>query len=172
MKRRSIVKRVAGVVVVLGVVLGVGSRASANELSAAQFPRAQTAIEGVWLPIVTITDCQTQAVIATFPAMEIYLGGGGYVGFGAVTKSDQVGLGAWRHVGGRNYRAEYQFMTYGFPIETPESPADGNLLVVSEAIRLNAAGTAFTSTSTADLVDSAGNVLVRSCGHREAKRLQ
>src|SRR5687767_4882196 len=99
MKTRSIVTRVAGVLVVLGALLGVSSRASANEQAAAQFPRAQAAIEGVWLPIVTITDCQTQAVIATFPSMEIYLGGGGYVGFGAVTKSDQVGLGAWRHVG-------------------------------------------------------------------------
>jgi hypothetical protein len=172
METRRIVKRVAGVAVVLGALLGADSRALAEEQSAARFPRAQAAIEGVWLPIVTITDCQTQAVIATFPGMEIYLAGGGFVGFGAVTKSDQVGMGAWRHVGGRNYQAEFQFLTYGFPFETPSSPPDGNLLQVSETIRLNAAGTAFTSTSTADLLDAAGNVLARTCGHREARRLQ
>jgi hypothetical protein len=177
METRRIVTRVAGVVVVLGALLGAGSGALASQQasqqqSADRFPRAQVAIEGVWLPIVTITDCETQAVIATFPAMEIYLAGGGYVGFGAVTKSDQVGMGAWRHVGGRNYRAEYQFFTYGFPFETPDSPPDGNLLEVSETIRLNAAGTAFTSITTADLLDSAGNVLARTCGRREARRLQ
>jgi hypothetical protein len=173
MKTTRIVTRVTGVIVALGALLGVGSGAlAATEQSADRFPRAQAAIEGVWLPTVTITDCQTQAVIATFPAMEIYLGGGGYVGFGAVTKSDQVGMGAWRHVGGRNYRAEYQFVTYGFPFDSPDSPPDGNLLKVSETIRLNAAGTAFTSTSTADLLDADGNVLARTCGHREARRLQ
>ena len=79
-------------------------------------------IEGVWLPIVTITDCQTQAVIATFPSMEIYVRGRGYVGFGAVRQSDQIGMGAWRHVGGRMYTAQYQFFNYtpfGAPDGTP-----------------------------------------------------
>jgi len=34
--------------------------------------------------------------------MEIYVRGGGFLGFGAVQKSDQVGMGAWRHDGGTN----------------------------------------------------------------------
>jgi hypothetical protein len=171
METRRILTRTVGVVVACGALLGAGSMALANQQSADRFPRAQAAIEGVWLPTVTITDCDTQAVIATFPAMEVYLAGGGYVGFGAVTKSDQVGMGAWRHVGGRNYKSQYHFMTYGFPFETPDSPPDGNVLEVSETIRLNPAGTAFTSTSTATLLDPAGNVIVRTCGHREARRL-
>ena len=129
------------------------------------------AIEGVWLPIVTITDCQTQAVIATFPSMEIYVRGGGYVGFGAVTQSDQIGMGAWRHAGGRKYTAQYQFFNYT-PFGAPDGTPDGTLLRVSATIRLNAAGTEFSSSQTAEVVDAAGNVLAQVCGTRTATRLQ
>ena len=108
MTTRQIVARAAGVIVA-AVLLGAGNVARANEQSGDQGARA---IEGVWLPIVTITDCQTQAVIATFPSMEIYVRGGGYIGFGAVTQSDQIGMGAWRHTGGGNYTAQYQFFGY------------------------------------------------------------
>ena len=37
---------------------------------------------------------------------------GGTVAFGAVQKSDKVGMGDWRHVGGRNNLNEYQFLGY------------------------------------------------------------
>ena len=105
--------------------------------------------------------------------MEIYVRGGGYVGFAAVQKSDQVGMGAWRHIGGRNYISEYRFFGYApAPVGAPDGAPDGTLLKVSAAIRLSAAGTAFTSSQAADLLDPAGNVLARICGTRHATRLQ
>ena len=96
----------------VGALLGAGDRLQANDDSDRAAREQARRIEGVWLPIVTIRDCQTQAVITTFPSMEIYVRGGGFVGFGAVQKSDQVGMGAWRYVGGRNYISEYQFFGY------------------------------------------------------------
>ena len=103
MKTKQIVTRAAGVIVVVGALFGAGTVTQANEQSGHSGSKAQArAIEGVWLPIVTITDCQTQAVITTFPSMDIYVRGGGFLGFGAVRQSDQIGMGAWRHVGGRN----------------------------------------------------------------------
>ena len=167
MTTRQIVARAAGVIVA-AVLLGAGDVARANEQSGDQGARA---IEGVWLPIVTITDCQTQAVIATFPSMEIYVRGGGYIGFGAVTQSDQIGMGAWRHTGGGNYTAQYQFFGYT-PFGAPNGTPDGTLLRVSATVQLNAAGTAFTSATTAEVVDTAGNVLAQTCGTRTATRLQ
>ena len=154
--------------------LDAGDRLQANDDSADRAAREQARrIEGVWLPIVTVTDCETQAVIATFPSMEFYVRGGGFVGFGAVQKSDQVGMGAWRHDGGRNYVSQYNFFGYApAPPGAPDGAPDGTLLKVSSTIRLNAAGTAFSSSETADLLDYAGNVLARICGHREATRLQ
>ena len=86
---------------------------------------------------------------------------------------DQVGMGAWRHDGGRNYVSQYNFFGYApAPPGAPDGAPDGTLLKVSSTIRLNAAGTAFSSSETADLLDYAGNVLARICGHREATRLQ
>jgi hypothetical protein len=172
METRQIVARAAGVIVVVGALFGVGTATQANEHSGDHSSKAGArGIEGVWLPIVTITDCQTQAVIATFPSMEIYVRGGGYIGFGAVRQSDQIGMGAWRHAGGRNYIAQYQFFNYT-PFGAPDGTPDGTLLRVSATVQLNAAGTEFSSSQTADVVDAAGNVLAQVCGTRTATRLQ
>ena len=172
MKTRQIVARAAGVIVAVGALLGAGNVAQANEQSGDRALKAQArAIEGVWLPIVTITDCQTQAVIATFPSMDIYVRGGGLIGFGAVRQSDQIGMGAWQHAGGRNYTSQYQFFGYT-PFGAPDGTPDGTMLRVSATIRLNAAGTAFVGSQTAYVVDFAGNVLAQICGTRTATRLQ
>jgi hypothetical protein len=164
--------RTAGLILMAGAVLGAGDRLQANDQSVDQAATEQARrIEGVWLPVVTITDCQTHAVLATFPSMDLYVRGGGFVGFGAVKQSDQIGFGAWHYVGGRRYTAEYQFFNYT-PAGAPDGTPDGTLLKVSAAIRLNVAGTAFTSSETADVVDAAGNTLARVCGARTATRLQ
>jgi hypothetical protein len=173
MNKRQVVARTAGMILMVGALLVAGDRLQANDASDRADSEQARRIEGVWLPIVTITDCQTQAVIATFPSMEIYVRGGGYVGFGAVQKSDQVGMGAWRHAGGRKYISEYQFFGYApAPVGAPDGAPDGTLLKVSAEIRLNAAGTAFTSSQTADVLDLDDNVLARICGTRKATRLQ
>ena len=172
MKTRQIVARAAGVIVAVGALLGAGNVAQANEQSGDHGSKAQArAIEGVWLPIVTIRDCQTQAVITTFPSMDIYVRGGGFLGFGAVRQSDQIGMGAWRHAGGRTYTAQDQFFNYT-PFGAPDGTPDGTLLRVSTTIRLNAAGNAFASSETSVVVDAAGNVLAQVCATRTATRLQ
>ena len=173
MNKRQVVARTAGMMLMVGALLGAGDRLQAqNDSDRGASDQAQR-IEGVWLPIVNITDCQTQAVIVTFPSMEIYVRGGGFIGFGAVQKSDQVGMGAWRHVGGRNYVSEYQFFGYApAPVGAPDGAPDGTLLKVSAKIRLSADGTAFTSSETGDVLDPAGNVLAKVCGSRHATRLQ
>lgn len=173
MTKRQLVGRAAGMMLMVGALLGGGARLQANDSSDQATKKEVRRIEGVWLPIVTITDCQTEAVVATFPSMEIYVRGGGYIGFGAVQKSDQVGMGAWRHVGGRTYVSEYQFFGYApAPVGAPDGAPDGTLLKVSATIRLSADGRSFTSSETADVLDTAGNVLARVCGSRQATRLQ
>ena len=170
MNKKQVVARTAGMMVMVGALLGGGDRLQADQESAAE--QAQR-IEGVWLPIVNITDCQTQAVLVTFPSMEIYVRGGGFIGFGAVQKSDQVGFGAWRHVGGRNYVSEYQFFGYNpAPGGAPDGAPDGTMLKVSGRLRLSADGTTFTSSQTGEVLDFAGHVLAQVCGTRTATRLQ
>ena len=167
MNKRQVVARTAGMMLMVGALLGAGDRLQAQDADQAH------RIEGVWLPIVNITDCQTQAVIVTFPSMEIYVRGGGFIGFGAVQKSDQVGMGAWRHVGGRNYVSEYQFFGYSpAPVGAPDGAPDGTMLKVSATMRLSADGTTFTSSQTGEVLDFAGHVLAHVCGTRTATRLQ
>ena len=163
MDKRQLVARTAGMMLMVGALLGAGDRLQAQDADQAH------RIEGVWLPIVNITDCQTQAVIVTFPSMDIYVRGGGFIGFGAVQKSDQVGMGAWRHVGGRNYVSEYQFFGYN---PAPNGAPDGTMLKVSATMRLSADGTTFTGSQTGEVLDFAGHVLAHVCGTRTATRLQ
>jgi hypothetical protein len=174
MNNRQVVTRTAGMILLTGILLGASRQLQAIDDSVNQTASQKARrIEGVWLPVVTIVDCQSQAVITTFPSMEIYVSGGGIIGFGAVQKSDQVGMGAWRHVAGRNYVSQYQFFGYApAPVGAPDGAPDGTLLKVSSTIRVNASGTAFSSSETADVIGPAGNVLARICGHREATRLQ
>ena len=167
MNKRQVVARTAGMMLMVGALLGAGDRLQAQDADQAH------RIEGVWLPIVNITDCQTQAVIVTFPSMDIYVRGGGFIGFGAVQKSDQIGMGAWRHVGGRNYVSEYQFFGYSpAPVGAPDGAPDGTMLKVSATMRLSADGTTFTGSQTGEVVDFAGHVLAQVCGTRTATRLQ
>ena len=170
METRRLVARVTVVIVAVGALLGAGTLAQANEQPAVNGSKAR-AIEGVWLPLVTIRDCLTQAEIITFPSMDIYVRGGGFIGFGAVRQSDQIGMGAWRHVGGRTYTAQYQFFSYT-PFGAPDGTPDGTMLKVTATIVLNADGTAFEGSQTGDVVDFAGNVLGHVCGTRTATRLQ
>jgi hypothetical protein len=175
METRQIVARIAGIALIAGALVGAGTRLQATEQSEKMAAKAQIrSIEGVWLPIVSITDCDTQAVLFTFPSMETYVRGGGFIAFGAVQKSDQIGLGAWRHVRGREFVAEYQFFNYNPPPGgAPDGSPDGTILKVSARIRLNAAGTAFTSYTEARILDYSGNVLGdKICGTRQATRLQ
>jgi hypothetical protein len=80
-------------------------------------------------------------------------------------------MGAWRHVAGRRYTAQYQFFSYT-PFGAPDGTPDGTMLRVTSTITLNAAGTAFEGSQTGEVVDFAGNVLGQVCGTRTATRLQ
>lgn len=168
MNTKRMMARAVGIMVMIGVIVGATSHAQAREDEDTD-ARARV-IEGVWLPVVTISDCQGH-VVTTFPSMDLYTRGGGLVAFGAVIRADQIGLGAWQYAGGRRYTAEYQFFNYT-PFGAPDGTPDGTLLKVSAVIQLNAAGNKFTSTETADIVDAAGNVFARICGTRTATRLQ
>ena len=110
--------------------------------------RAQArAIEGVWEPVVTILDCQTQTPIVSFLSMDSYIRGGSYVGESASEPAIRAtGLGTWRHAGGRNFTAVYQFFTYA-----PDGTPTGKIKV-SARIRLSADGKSFHTSDTSEVI--------------------
>ena len=122
------------------------------------------AIEGVWEPVVTIRDCQTNAVLFTFDSVDSYIQGGSYIGQGAPPPA-VTGYGTWRHVAGRRFSAVFQFFTYA---------GDGSLtgrLKVSANILLSADGQSFTARDTTVITDLNGNPVAEICGTRTATRL-
>lgn len=168
MLTRQIVGWTAPAALLAAALFGVSARVQASRGSANPSPLSGArAIEGVWEPMVTIRDCQTGAPIFSFPSMDSYIRGGAYVGEGMSEPANRaLGLGAWRHEGGRNFTAAYQFFAYN-----PDGTPLGRLRV-SSRIRLSADGESFRTSDTAELTDLNGTVLDRICGTREATRLQ
>jgi hypothetical protein len=100
--------------------------------------------------------------------MDSYIQGGSYVGESASEPAIRAtGLGTWRHAGGRNFTALFQFFTYHEPDGTP-----AGRLKVSARIRLSVDGASFRASDTAEISDLNGNVIGQVCGTREATRLQ
>ena len=74
----------------------------------------------------------------SFLWMDSYIRGGSYVRESASEPAIRAtGLGTWRHAGGRNFTAVYQFFTYA-----PDGTPTGKLKV-SARIRLSADGKSF-----------------------------
>src|SRR5262245_23931457 len=120
MDTRLIAVRTTSIVAIAGIILGAGVKPRAFAQSDERAARAQTrAIEGVWEPVVTIRDCQTQTVLVRFLSVDIYTRGGGLLAESSSPPAVRAtGLGAWRHLEGRNYSSVYQFFTYN-PDGTP-----------------------------------------------------
>ena len=108
MKTRHMVARAASVVLMAGALAGMGARLQASD------DKAQVrAIEGVWEPVVSIRDCQSQAVLTTFPSMDIYIRGGSLLAQGISTPANRsTGMGTWQHAGARTYTSVYRFFQY------------------------------------------------------------
>ena len=168
MKTKQIVTRAAGVIVVVGALIGAGAVAQANEQSGDHASKAQSrAIEGVWESVVTARDCQTQAPIFSFRSMASYIRGGSLV----VENNGQpferaTGLGVWRHGSSRNFTSALQFFTYA-PDGTPSGRARS-----SSRVRMSADGKSFRSSDTVEVSDLNGIVILQGCATQEAIRLQ
>jgi len=168
MKTKQIVARAAGVIVVVGALIGAGTVAQANEQSGDQSSKAQTrAIEGVWETVVTARDCQTQAPLFGFLSMVSYNRGGSLVLEAASEPSQRAtGLGVWRHVGGRNFTSAFQFFTYA-----PDGTPSGRLRS-STRISMSADGKSFSSSDTVEVSDLNGTVILEGCVTQEGIRVQ
>ena len=167
MKKRHFTARVAAVFVLTVALIATGAPLSADDHSDDRERRALArAIEGVWEPIVTIRDCQTEVALFSFLSMDSYIRGGSYIGESASEPNIRAtGFGRWQHAGGRHFTASFQFFTYA---------ADGTpigRLRVAARIRLSSDGTAFRANDVTELFDLSGNLIGQVCGTREAKRL-
>ena len=172
MTTRQIVARAAGVIVAVGALLGAGNVAQATEHSGNGSKAEARAIEGVWLPIVTITDCQHASRDRHFPVD------------GNLRSRRRLHRVWCRHAVGPNRHgrlaAHRRPELHGpvpvlrlHPVRRPGRHARrdvaqglGNDPAQCRRYRIRPAP------STAEVVDTAGNVLAQTCGTRTATRLQ
>ena len=125
----------------------------------------QSRLEGVWESHATLTDCNGHILVASL-AYEMFASGG------TLTSTDNApptqhgpGLGTWRHLGGRNYAAPFQFFNFN---------PDGSFAGVQKINRLIVVapnGHSYTSTVAFASYDPNGNLLFQGCGTETAVRL-
>ena len=123
---------------------------------------------GSWNLTVTLRDCETGTPLFSFQAMNTY-NQGGTMQQAAVPGPDGPALpghGVWSHQTGRNYSGAFQF--FGL---NPDG-AYAVRVVVRSAISLGPGGDTYTSTDVADVFDTNGNLLFRSCSTTTATRFE
>ena len=167
MNTKTIAWAAAGVLITL-MLVGATSRLRAQDAGDGTVGAQARAIEGVWEAVATIRDCNApQIEFFSFLSMDSYIRGGSYVGESASDPAVRAtGMGKWRHEGGRDYTAVYQFFTFD-----PAGKSNGRL-VVSARIRLSVDGLSFRSSDTAVITNLDGNVVDQICGTRQAVRFQ
>jgi hypothetical protein len=125
-------------------------------------------LEGSWNLQATRLNCQTGAVIGNATAMLTFTRGGTVMDTGTQISPALrgVGHGVWRHESGGHYTAAFQFFRFN---------ADGTLAgkqVIRQQMVLNRAGTEFTNTSSANVLDVNGNVIATNCSTAVATRFE
>ncbi len=141
------------------LVLGSGLTARAQSANA----ESSNGLEGTWRMQVTVTDCQTGAVLRTFPALFAFAKGGTVTNttagqFPALFTS---GFGAWQHTRGHSYRAVLDAF-----VLTPLGWIQTNRF--TRAIEVD--GDKFTDTIELEIFDTSRNLIGTGCGTSVASR--
>jgi hypothetical protein len=168
MKYKSKKTAVASVVSILGLtaVLFIVAPASSSAQSS-DGPHRGERIEGVWNSQVTLTDCQTGNVLATFRGLGMFIRGGSL----AQTDNQHPGLfspgfGKWQHSAGGHYTATFQFFTFN------ENGAFTGVGRVNRDIQLDRGGNTFSSVISSEIFDTNGNLIATLCGTETATRAE
>jgi hypothetical protein len=146
------------------LVLGFGLTAMAQ----AQDSGSDNGLEGTWRAQLTVTDCQTNAVLRTFPARFSFAKGGTLT----VTTAGQLpslntpGLGVWNHMYDRTYSAVSEAFIFSTAGAWTSIQRLTRVIVVSRDAR------AYTDTVALQILDTNGNVIVTGCGTSVASRME
>jgi hypothetical protein len=123
-------------------------------------------IEGVWTSDVTITDCSSGTILATFHGLGMFIHGGSLSQTNNMSPAlASPSAGHWEFLGGRSYSASFQF----FRFDTTGTWTGTQK--VSRDITLDSSGDTFTSVISFTTYDVNGNVIASGCGAETATRV-
>ena len=163
-KRIAASRGTAGLVLGGLLVLGFGLTARAQSEDGG----SGNGLEGTWRAQLTIQDCQTGAVLRTFPARFAFAKGGTLT----VTTAGQppslntAGLGVWRHTVDHNYSA----VSEAFVFNT--AGAWTSIQRLTRLIPVGNGGNTFTDIVALEILDTNGNVIVTGCGTTAGSRME
>jgi hypothetical protein len=163
-KRFAASRWTAALVLAGMLVMGSGLTAMAQSEDAG----SHKGLEGTWRAQVTVRDCQTNAVLRTFPARFSYAKGGTLT----VTTAGQLpslftaGLGVWQHTNGHSYSGvseAFFFSSAGAWTSTQR---------LTHVIEVGSDGNGYTDIIGLEILDTNGNVIVTGCGTSVASRME
>jgi hypothetical protein len=123
-------------------------------------------IEGVWESGVTITNCNTGAVLLTFKGEGLFHRGGGLTADNSLPPSTRsTAFGQWRKQSAQGYTASFRFLRFN-----PDGSLAGSQRV-QRTLTLSPDANSFTGTIAGQVLDNAGVVLAPVCGTESATRI-
>jgi hypothetical protein len=163
-KRFAASGRAAGLVLAGMLFLGSGLTARAQSADA----RSRNGLEGTWRVQVTVSDCETGAVLRTFPALFAFAKGGTVTNTtaGQSPALFTPGFGVWRHTQGRTYTAVLEAFVFdptGVWIQTHR---------LTRSIELDGDADEFTESINLEIFDTSGNLITTGCGTSVATRFK
>lgn len=170
--KRFAASRGTTTLVLAGVlVLGFGLTAMAQSVGAGSNGPEGTerdGLEGTWRAQLTVRDCDTRAVLRSFPAMFAFAKGGTLT----VTTAGQLpslftaGLGVWRHTDGRLYSAVSEAFVFN-----PAGVWTGTQRL-TRAIEIDYDADAFTDAVSLQILDTNRKVVRTGCATTVGRRFK
>lgn len=123
-------------------------------------------LTGVWDVQVTLRNCTSGAVIASFPAMDLFIadGSASEVGVGTAPAARYPSFGRWHYVGPRSFSSHFAFFRFA-PDESYAGTQE-----VRRRITLTSDGHHFTSVAEVAIYDTHHQLLQTGCATEAAVR--
>lgn len=149
----------AGLVVLLAMVTLPTATAQTNETAGGR-------LKGTWDVQVSITDCSTGNVIATFPSVTMFNAGGTAIDStsGIPQAFKTPGEGVWRHTGGNTY--SFRFKSFSFDAQNVFT----GWSIIQHEVTLDSSGNSYTSSGTAEIYNTSGVLVAMGCSMTVATR--
>ena len=163
--KRYAASRWTAATILAGMLILVSGTTAKAESDGAEY---YDSLKGTWRAQLTIIDCDTKAVLRSFPAKFSFAEGGTLTvtTAGQPPSQNTAGLGVWNYMYGRTYSAvseAFVFSPTGVWTSTQR---------LTRVITLSRDGRRYTDLVALQILDTNGNVIVTGCGTSSARRME
>jgi hypothetical protein len=125
-------------------------------------------LEGAWSTQVSIIDCQTGTVLATFANMPVFAAGGTMIESTTSTAPAlrTQGEGVWRHTTDNNY--VFRLKSFSFNTQNVFT----GWTIIQADVSLDSTGDAYTSSASIEFYDASGVLLGTGCAESVGTRFE